>query len=172
MSRKEQKYIISEFYKFSADRSVILEAEKKNGPITLVGILQKADTLNRNGRVYPYDILKREAEKYIRDNYNVSAGNYFRKNVDGSDGDDVSDIYSRNGIRDVYSTPDQQVNTDYDKARADHPGFDRMMQRGMQDYLVRGQVNDLVGFLNNPSNDNVFKSQVLNTITNHSKLLE
>ena len=65
MSQKDQKYIISEFYKFSADREMILEAERKNGIITLVGILQKADTLNRNGRVYPYDILKREAGKYM-----------------------------------------------------------------------------------------------------------
>ncbi|MDA8897669.1 hypothetical protein N9I83_01420 [bacterium] len=64
----------------------------------------------------------------------------------------------------------QSGEPDYDKARADHPGFDRMMQRGMQDYLARGEVNDLVGFLNNPDNDNVFKSQVLNTITNRGDM--
>ena len=73
MSNKEQKYIISEFYKFSADREMILEAEKKNSIITLVGILQKADTLNRNGRVYPYDILKREATKYMEQVENRTA---------------------------------------------------------------------------------------------------
>lgn len=28
-------------------------------------ILQKGDTLNRNGRIYPFDILKREADKYM-----------------------------------------------------------------------------------------------------------
>ena len=103
----------------------------------------------------------KDAVEYVKKNYKVSGGNYFRIDSDGNVGDDV---------RDVYSTPDQQVNTDYDKARADHPGFDRMMQRGMQDYLARGQVNDLVGFLNNPSNDNVFKSQVLNTITNRGDM--
>jgi hypothetical protein len=97
------------------------------------------------------------AYEYIKTNYNVSAGNYFRKDADGNDGDNVSS---------VHSTPDQQVNTDYDKAREDHPGFNTMMQNGMQNYLVRGQVNDLVGFLNNPSNDNVFKSAVLNTLAN------
>lgn len=73
MSQKDQKYIISEFYKFSADREMILEAEKKNGIITLVGILQKADTLNRNGRVYPYEILKREATKYMEQVENRTA---------------------------------------------------------------------------------------------------
>ena len=63
--------------------------------------------------------------------------------------------------------PDGQ---EYDKARADHPGFDSMMRIGMQRYLARGEVNDLVGFLNNPSNDNVFKSHVLNTIANRADL--
>lgn len=59
------KYIISEFYEFSADSKLIKEAEIKGNPIIMSGILQKADTLNRNGRVYPYDILKREADKYM-----------------------------------------------------------------------------------------------------------
>jgi len=66
-----EKYIISEFYDFSADRKIIEEAEKLHAPIILKGILQKADTENRNGRVYPYSILKREADKYdetVRDN--------------------------------------------------------------------------------------------------------
>jgi hypothetical protein len=105
----------------------------------------------------------REAEKYIRDNYNVSAGNYFRKNADGSDGDDVSSMYSNNTIS---TSPENEFDSDYDKARADHPSFNTMMQRGMQNYLPRGQVNDLVGFLNNPNNDNIFKSKVLGTIMN------
>ena len=109
----------------------------------------------------------KEAEKYIKDNYNVSGGNYFRKNADGSDGDNVSSMYSNNTIS---TSPENEFDSDYDKARADHPGFDRMMQRGMQNNLKRGQVNDLVGFLNNPDNDNVFKSQVLNTITNRGDM--
>lgn len=62
----DKKYIISEFHEFKADKNLILEAEKsENGLITLVGILQKADTINRNGRIYPYEILKREAAKYM-----------------------------------------------------------------------------------------------------------
>ena len=65
MDSKNDQYIISEFHQFSADREMILEAEKKGDIITLVGILQKADTKNRNGRIYPYDILKREATKYM-----------------------------------------------------------------------------------------------------------
>ena len=59
------KYIISEFYEFSADKNLIKEAEEKNMPITMTGILQKSNTKNRNGRVYPAQILKREADKYM-----------------------------------------------------------------------------------------------------------
>jgi len=59
------KYIISEFYDFKADRNLIIEAEQANKPIKLKGILQKANTQNRNGRVYPYEILKREADNYL-----------------------------------------------------------------------------------------------------------
>ena len=58
------KYVISEFYAFEVDSTLIKEAEEKNQPIFMTGILQKANTENRNGRVYPLDILKREAKKY------------------------------------------------------------------------------------------------------------
>lgn len=59
------KYIISEFYDFTVDKNLIIEAEQNHKPIKLKGILQKANTQNRNGRVYPYEILKREADKYM-----------------------------------------------------------------------------------------------------------
>jgi hypothetical protein len=58
------KYVISEFYAFNIDSNLIKEAEEKNQPVVLKGILQKANTENRNGRVYPLEILKREAKKY------------------------------------------------------------------------------------------------------------
>jgi len=63
---EDKKYIISEFYTLQADKKMILEAEKSEfGIIALVGILQKADTINRNGRIYPFEILSREAKKYM-----------------------------------------------------------------------------------------------------------
>ena len=58
------KYVISEFYTFEVDSTLIKEAEEKNQPIFMTCILQKANTKNRNRRVYPLDILKREAKKY------------------------------------------------------------------------------------------------------------
>ena len=60
------KYIIREFYGFKPDTNLIFEAEEQNKPIIMSGILQKANTLNRNGRVYPYDILRREATNYMK----------------------------------------------------------------------------------------------------------
>ena len=102
-----------------------------------------------------------DAVKYIKKNYMVSGGNYFRKDADGNVGDDVSD---------VYSPPRTSGEPDYDKARADWPGFDRMMQRGIQNHLSRGETNNLVDFLNNPNNDEVFKANVLGTITNRGDM--
>jgi hypothetical protein len=43
----------------------IEESEREPGrPVTMRGILQKADTLNQNGRIYPYAILEREIRNY------------------------------------------------------------------------------------------------------------
>jgi len=60
----KEKYIISEFYAFTPDTKLISESIENNKPITLTGILQKANTLNKNGRIYPEKILKREVLKY------------------------------------------------------------------------------------------------------------
>ena len=60
------KYILSEFYEFQANPRLIKEAEERGKPLVMTGILQKADALNRNGRVYPLEILKREVEKYMQ----------------------------------------------------------------------------------------------------------
>lgn len=38
--------------------------EKNNGKVLMKGILQKADTLNQNGRIYPLDVLQREVRNY------------------------------------------------------------------------------------------------------------
>jgi len=38
--------------------------EKNNGKIVMKGILQKANTLNQNGRIYPREILEREVRNY------------------------------------------------------------------------------------------------------------
>lgn len=61
----DPKYIISEFFEFRTSDKLIKEAEQLGKPLVMTGILQKADTENRNGRIYPYAILKREVDKYM-----------------------------------------------------------------------------------------------------------
>ena len=38
--------------------------ENNNGKVVMKGILQKADTLNQNGRIYPMNVLEREIRNY------------------------------------------------------------------------------------------------------------
>jgi len=47
--------------------NAMLEKAKQNPdiPIYLVGIIQKGDSPNRNGRIYPFSILKKECERYM-----------------------------------------------------------------------------------------------------------
>jgi hypothetical protein len=40
------------------------DADKSDGKIMMKGILQKADVLNQNGRVYPLHVLEREVRNY------------------------------------------------------------------------------------------------------------
>lgn len=57
--------LLREFNALSYDPKVIAEQRKKNGgKVVLRGILQKADALNQNGRIYPRAILEREVENY------------------------------------------------------------------------------------------------------------
>lgn len=63
---EKDKYIISEFLTIDPNVKEINEAIEKGQPVIVPCILQKAGTLNRNGRVYPFDILKREVDKYMQ----------------------------------------------------------------------------------------------------------
>jgi hypothetical protein len=66
----DKKFLLKEFTAFEYNDD---EANKheEGKPLILNGILQKANTLNQNGRVYPRHILEREIrnyEKLIREN--------------------------------------------------------------------------------------------------------
>jgi hypothetical protein len=59
----DKKYLLKEFTSFEyLDEDVNNREEGK--PMILKGILQKANTLNQNGRVYPKHILEREIRNY------------------------------------------------------------------------------------------------------------
>ena len=64
--------LLREWTPFEYDRKKLLEEKERNGGhFMMKGILQKADVLNQNGRIYPRDVLEKEVEnyqKFIREN--------------------------------------------------------------------------------------------------------
>lgn len=64
--------LITSWQPFDYDKETIKESREKNGgKIIMRGILQKANVLNQNGRVYPKEILDREVrnyQKFIKEN--------------------------------------------------------------------------------------------------------
>lgn len=63
--------LLTEWMPFSYDPKTLKEARTNGGKLIMKGILQKAETLNQNGRIYPRDILEREVrnyQKFIREN--------------------------------------------------------------------------------------------------------
>lgn len=65
-------FLLTEWSPFPYDSKTLRENREQNGgKIIMKGILQKSDTLNQNGRVYPREILEREVrnyQKFIREN--------------------------------------------------------------------------------------------------------
>jgi hypothetical protein len=60
-----EKVLLREWYPLTVDKGVINESMRSNdGKLFLKGILQKAETLNQNGRIYPKPILEREIRNY------------------------------------------------------------------------------------------------------------
>ena len=63
--------LITEWINFEYDPKIIKEQREPGAPIIMKGILQKSETLNQNGRVYPQIILEREIrnyQKFIKEN--------------------------------------------------------------------------------------------------------
>jgi len=64
--------LLTEWMPLSYTKESITESKKMHGgAIRLKGILQRANTLNQNGRVYPKEVLEREVgnyQKLIREN--------------------------------------------------------------------------------------------------------
>ena len=57
--------LITNWMPFSYNGDMIKESRERNGgKIMLKGVLQKAETLNQNGRIYPRPILEREVRNY------------------------------------------------------------------------------------------------------------
>jgi len=67
----EDKKLLREWTPFEYDKKLILEQRDATGKMMLKGIIQRANTLNQNGRIYPQSILEREIinyQKLIKEN--------------------------------------------------------------------------------------------------------
>ena len=62
--------VLTEWLPITCDKKVIKENREKFGKIILKGVIQRANTLNQNGRVYPKSILEREIENFYQSNLN------------------------------------------------------------------------------------------------------
>ena len=61
------KQLIVDYLPLEIQSDQINESMKENnGKVIVKGVLQRADTKNQNGRVYPKEILMREAKKYFQ----------------------------------------------------------------------------------------------------------
>ena len=63
--------LLTEWNTFEYDQKLIKEQSLSGNPLIMKGILQKAETLNQNGRIYPRAILEREIrnyQKFIKEN--------------------------------------------------------------------------------------------------------
>ena len=62
------KQLIVDYLPFEIKPEQITESlNENNGKLVVRGVLQRAEAKNQNGRVYPKDILHREAKKYAKE---------------------------------------------------------------------------------------------------------
>ena len=62
------KQLIVDYLPFEVKPEQISESIKENdGKLIVRGVLQRAEAKNQNGRVYPREILAREAKKYEKE---------------------------------------------------------------------------------------------------------
>ena len=61
-----EKQLLIDHTPFSVSKLTITEAKNASGRMRLKGKLQEAGVKNGNGRVYPKEVLQREADKYVK----------------------------------------------------------------------------------------------------------
>jgi hypothetical protein len=57
--------LLTEYRPFKVDKQLVEQSIKENKPLTVKGVIQRAEAKNQNGRVYPKDVLLREIKKYV-----------------------------------------------------------------------------------------------------------
>ena len=59
--------LLQEYRPFQVDKQLVERSIKENKSLIVSGVLQRAEAKNQNGRVYPREILQREAKKYTKE---------------------------------------------------------------------------------------------------------
>ena len=57
--------LLTEYIPFQVDKQLVEASIRKNKPLMVSGVLQRANSKNQNERVYPKDILAREIRTYM-----------------------------------------------------------------------------------------------------------
>ena len=57
--------LLTEYRSFKTNKRLAEQAVKENKPLIVSGVIQRAETQNQNGRIYPTEILEREVQNYI-----------------------------------------------------------------------------------------------------------
>ena len=63
--KKRNNMLLTEYRPFQVDKKLVEASIKKNTPLMVTGVLQRANAKNQNERVYPKDILAREMRSYM-----------------------------------------------------------------------------------------------------------
>ena len=62
------KQLIVDYLPFEVKPEQITESMKENdGKLVVRGVLQRAESKNQNGRIYPKEVLMRESKKYLKE---------------------------------------------------------------------------------------------------------
>jgi len=62
--------LLLEYSVFTPKKSQLVEGLDGTTNMIVIGIVQRAEEFNHNGRRYPYEVLKREREQKILDSIN------------------------------------------------------------------------------------------------------
>jgi len=57
--------LLTEYRPFKVDKKLVEASIRKNKPLIVSGVIQRAEAENQNGRIYPMEILRREVQQYI-----------------------------------------------------------------------------------------------------------
>ena len=59
--------LISEFNDYAIEPVIVEQNEKGEKDYFIEGVFMQGDIKNRNGRIYPIDVMKKEVKRYVKE---------------------------------------------------------------------------------------------------------